>query len=421
MNFIRRKVPIFSFSGIIEVEGYQLGQPLSIDNGHVKCKITFSITHDALIYWVYNILKQKNLDINYFLTFFSQKYFYRFQKLLLSALGKLIWYYQGYPSSIYAAENIIFCFGGGGYLAACQQIDNFSTIIIWFNVDSLDMLDFEIINSLKHELLHIVSQLHERENVTKRLLIRWYRKLEGHILENKKTVDKGIKELIGYYQKNFPENDFFPKEIEKSIESFYWFSTKNFHSIVSDSALCVIAIELKDMEYINYTATRDEESVKALEMRLDNLNRIINLINKNEYEQKRKKFLLSSLKLFQFITCFEQMPYEAMAYGILGDNWQPKIKRHFWEPLHNNQASKNIYEFKRIVKKYCKSDVAVGFLKFYDRYLNIIKASAIHNNPLNLSISQQVHNILFLRNTEEAYKTLNREFYILLKELKKYE
>ena len=79
-----------------------------------------------------------------------------------------------------------------------------------------------------------------------------------------------------------------------------------------------------------------------------------------------------------------------------------------------------INDFKKIVITYCKSDVAEGFLRFYDRYLHIIEAQAIHNDPLNPNITQQIHNTEALSRGKEAYKALNREFNKLFLELKKY-
>ena len=74
-----------------------------------------------------------------------------------------------------------------------------------------------------------------------------------------------------------------------------------------------------------------------------------------------------------------------------------------------------------MVVKYCDPEVAKGFLRFYDHYLDIIKAQAIHNNPNNPNIRQQIHNTGCIERSKIAFRTLNVEFYKLFKDLKKPE
>lgn len=407
-------------------KGYELGSPLNIPNGDINCEIKFYITSHALEHWSKKNLKSFEQATDVALTKFSEQNLKKFQRLLLIVLGKLIQHYKGFPSPIHLTEKLWFCFDKGYYPASCKNWSgDFKIIRICFNVDYLKESKSWITKTIKHELLHRISELHEGQDNTIRIISKWQDKLKEVIHENIIIVDKGVNELLDYYSKNLSKPKLTPERIEEIIKFFYKFSTKRFWNTISDSALCVIAIELDDMKFIAACIKRDKLGFYALETILKNIDLTMVHIIKNEPDERRRNFLLAALKLLQFMTCFSCMPFEAIAYGILGDGWRPRMKKHFarnlWKSWHKNKAAKNIDNFKKIVRETCSSEVASRFLRFYDSYLDIIKAQAIHNDPLNPNITQQIHNTECLRRGKKAYVILNNEFGKLFKELKKYE
>lgn len=422
MNF--NKVIIPSLSG--RRRGYLLGNPFDIPNGNIHCKITICITTHALEYWYKKNYQNVPIDTEFALNEFSIKYIQNFRNLLIIALRMLIQHYKGFPSSIHLTEDLWLCFDVGNYLGSSEHISgDFKTVLISYNVDSLTRPQNHILGTIKHELLHIVAELHEGENNTVELIDKWHDKLNMAIEENKQTVTKGVDALLVYLkQESLGHREVTDLRVD-SIESFYQYTQKEFWNMIADSALCVIAIELDDIEYIKACVEEERNLFFDFIKELSKIKNIMWHINENEIYEKKKSFFLALLKLLQFIICFENMPYQAIAYAILGDNWRPRMKKHFisnfLKSWYRNQSNKNIDVFKAIVKKYCVPQVAEGFLRFYDRYLDVVKAQAIHNDPLNPNITQQIHNTECLRRGKRAYIILNIEFRKLFKELKKYE
>lgn len=407
-------------------EVYPLGELITIPNGDVNCRIIFCITARSLEYWYKKYYPKLSLDIEFALTELIRSWVGRYQKLLLNVLAGLIRQYRGFPSSIHKAEELYFCFDKLS-LARASVLDfrYFKIIRISYDVDHLNEQEAIITNVIKHELFHIVSQMHEGEERTTQRISKFQDKLAKAIEQNKRTVDEGVKAILFYCGQMYKYNKSPAKEFEHLILSFYEYSKKNFWNLISDSALCVIAIELDDIEYIRVDIKRDQNRIVNLTGWLRYIINIWKHIMKKESDERKRNFSLSTLKLLQFILCFNDMPYNAIAYAILGDDWRPKKKRHFvrnfLKYFHRNKAQQNIDDFESVVKKYCHSEVAEGFLRFYDDYLHIIDAQAIHNYPLDPNITQQIHNTECLKRGIRAYATLNREFYKLFRELKSYE
>jgi len=224
--------------------------------------------------------------------------------------------------------------------------------------------------------------------------------------------------VLSEYEEN-PEAWAYVKE---RVDSFYKYAQELFWSLIADSALNVIAIELGDVAHIEIDIERDKNRVGDLIARLEYISAIEDKIMKKGGDETKRNHQLGALKLLQFMECFKKMPFEAVAYAILGDNWMPKKKRHFIRNLlksfRRNKAQENIDNFKSIVNQYCHPEVAEGFLRFYEDYLDIVSAQAIHNNPMDPSITQQIHNTECLKRGRKAYATLNKEFYSLFSQLK---
>jgi hypothetical protein len=404
--------------------GYKLGDSFIIHNGDIDCEITFYIMDDALGYWSAKNLKGGNTDVA--LTKFYEQNFEKFKKILSAILGKLIQHFEGFPSKTNLAEKLVFCFDEFNDIASWKPLGkDYKAIGLWYNVNSLKISLSNIVSNVKHELFHVISEVHHGESNTRKRITPLQAKLEESIDKTRQTVDNGIQQLLVYCSQNRLEHKFNLEKILSSVGIFYVAYTDMFWNFINDSALGVIAIEIDDMEHIKFDVEKERRNLFKLTSKLKKINDLMAHTIKNEIDEKKRNFLLHTLELLQFMTCFQYMPYEAIAYGILGDDWRPKMKRHFarnlWKSWHKNKSSKNIEDFKKTVITYCKSDVAEGFLRFYDSYLHIIGAQAIHNNPLNPNITQQIHNTECLERGENAYRMLHEEFNKLFRELKKYE
>jgi len=341
-------------------------------------------------------------------------------------LDKLIQRFEGFPSKTNLTKKLLFCFDAFDSIASWKPLDkDYKAIGLWYNVNYLGISLSNIGSNIKHELFHMISEAHHGESNIRELIDKLQSELEKSINETKQIIDNGIYELLTYCEKNSLQHKLVPEKVIASVDIFYRVYSQMFWNIINDSALGVIAIELDDMEQIKFDVEKERKKIYNLKSKLKNINAIMTYTIKNEFDERKRNFLLYSLELLQFMTCFQHMPYESIAYGILGDDWRPRMRRHFARNLlkswHKNRSSENIDDFKKIVITYCKSDVAEGFLRFYDRYLHIIEAQAIHNDPLNPNITQQIHNTEALSRGKEAYKALNREFNKLFLELKKYE
>ena len=418
MVLVQTKVP--GLSGW--KEGYELGESFNIRNGDVLCEITFCITPDAIKNWSNLNLKSPNQPIEILLAEFNKQNFEKYKAFLLRALNGFIEHYGGFPLQTILTRKLWFCFDEGGHSAISMRSEDFKEVGISFNINDISqMTPSQIVGTIKHELLHIVSKAHQGEMNTIRGINVLHNQFRKHNDETKIKIDAGVNELLAYCKENSTLSQHFSGHIKNKIDLTYEYFTNIFWNLISDSALCVIAIEMDDMEYIKTSVETDSYRINDLPYQLDQNTVVIKHAAENVLDEQRKFFLLTTLKSLQFIICLDSMPYHAIAYGILGDDWRPKKKISFGNLLkirHKNGANKNIENFKGIVLKHCDPDVAAGFLKFYDDFLDIIKAQAIHNDPLNPNIIQQIHNTECLRRGKKAYRTLIAEFNKLSKELK---
>jgi hypothetical protein len=422
MAFKTTEVP--SYSGQVS-EGYEFGQKFRIPNGSINLEVSIGMPLNASIYWSRRYESSSSQNIVGRLNKFYGNNYKKFRQCTISVLDDLIKHYKGFLSPVYLTEKFWFCFDQGGFVSASENVSkDFKTIAVFFNVDYLNLSKFEIINLLKHELFHLIAELHEGQNNTIEAIDKLQNKLSSKINANSVIVCDGLNKLLDYCKKDQINHLITFEGFEKVLENFYERSANRFWNIVCDSALCVIAIELGDTSFIRWAIKKDLENISNLKKSLENIKKVRAYVIENELDEQRKNFLLASLNLIQFIVCLNNMPYDAIAYGVLGEDWRPKSKLNFiknwWKSKHKNESSKNIDDFKNSVLHNCEPKVAEGFLRFYENYLHIIEAQAIHNNPFDPNITQQIHNIESIDRGKEAYVSLNREFFKLYKELEKY-
>ena len=426
----------FQLQKMLEKDTLTLGKLHILQNGSKECGICLYVRRPALIVWLQEYLQDPNPIITGGkLDEFDERYFKRFRLMVVEVLKGLISHYGAFPSPQFPTENVAFIFDDSNSMASSKKIsEDFMTIRIGVNIRYLEMNDAQMLEFIKHEMFHIIAEVKEGQ---KRLIERikvLQRRFSGDISKDRKLLDSSVQHVLEYCrEKSFNAKDF-EEQINISVGYFYNYYAERFWNLVSDSALCVIAMELKDMSFIYTWVQSDKYIVVELGGRLEKLDGLMEHIIGNEPDKIRKEMLKAALKVIQFIDCFNGMPFFAIAYGILGEAWEERIPagktlvERFKKVLgrvhttvNMNESGRNISTFKTYVKKYCDPEVAARFLKFYDSYLEIIKAQSIDNNLLDLNIIKQIHDTGAIQRSEEAYTILNREFGGLFSKLRRLE
>lgn len=201
-----------------------------------------------------------------------------------------------------------------------------------------------------------------------------------------------------------------------------------------DTAIGILAIELEYDEHLERDVERDIKRVNQLEGKLQQIESLRRTIDNSLVSNK--KLLFDVLKFLEFVACYNYMPFEAIAYGVLGDEWSRK--NHFKKvnklnPVHifrvlrgspyrklkkGNKESKEIVRFENLIQKNCTPEVSKRFMDFYNQYLEMVKMQAIHNDPLNPNIEQQIHNTEAIELSEKAYKKLHKHASYLANKLR---
>lgn len=416
-----------------------LGEQFTFPNGGIDCNVNFYISPEALEIWSSirsGFVPRTGTGVfvpKFSIEKFYNENFHKFKNLLLQIFDELIQYYKGFPSRIHLTERVWLIFEASMYYQAnIEWSSDFKLFRIRYNINSLKASDSHIANTIKHEFLHIISEIHHGQNRIISSIDRMQSKLNSKIEENKIIVEESLQYLLKNFESQTMSNGLaginstiqLEKLFEETVKRFYGYTQKMFWNFICDSALCVIAIELDDLQFINYAVQRDAQRFFGCERNLKWIKNLTEKAMKNENDDNRKNFLSNASKLFQFIICLDKMPYEGIAYSILGEDWRPGTKRRFIRKLrkylHRNKARQNIDNFRSIVQEYCDPEAGQGFLRFYDSYLRIVNAQAIHNDPSNPDVTKQIFDTECLNLGKEAYKTLNREFYILFKKMEEY-
>lgn len=417
-----------------------LGEPLIIENGTVDCGIFFYITQKAMEAWSkenlnmpdtpkanagLSMLLRNTRDFGALFRTFSNRNHARFTRLLRGLLMEIISHYGPFPSAKFPVQNIAFIFDVSESSASCSNVTkDFEIIKMKMSIDSLNLADAQLANFIKHELFHLIAELKEGQERVIIEVSKLQAAFSESINKDKKAIESSVQHLLDYCKRHSFHPEEFAEQFNMLVGYFYRYYAERFWNLVSDSALCIIAIELEDMDFVRSWIENDRSMVVGLGERLGNADAIMNHVIKEEPDQDKKKFFIQAIKIIQFMECFNGMPFFAIAYGVLGEGWKERMKGRILRNLrirwHRNESSRNIYTFKALVKSYCHAEVSERFLRFYDAYLNIVKAQAIRNNPLDQNIRRQIHDTEAIQRSEEAYKILNQEFSSLFKELRKY-
>lgn len=432
--------PVYHSFQIGFSEYLQLGESFSIENGNIEAVITMYVSPKALQSYSGSInpfASPKPFILSYpeALTKFSKRYYNKYKEFLLDIFGYLIQKYKGFPSHAHLTKKVWFIFDiSNSYQATVEWSSDFELVQIKFSVNSFNIPKSHRINTVMHELLHIISEVHQGEDRIRKLIERYQRKLEGVIEQNEKIFREGFYELIDNLSAYVPSSfnrpgreEYFTDLLRNSVDKFYTSTKDIFWNFIADAALCVIAIELDDLQFISYAVNRDTIRVEELRNSLIAIKNLQNETARKEKDNKRKIYFLQILKLVQFMLCVIKMPSEGIAYGILGEDWRPLNEKRsflmtfkFWQKgkvWHRNKSAKNIEDFKAVIIRYCDPDIAEGFLRFFDSFLAVVSAQTIHNDPLNPNITKQIFDTECLKRGKNAYKILNQEFNKLFRRL----
>lgn len=415
-----------------EKKSYKLGDTIYINNGDKKAFVLFFIPEEVLEYYEFferqrgndfgdRVLNENGrLDPDKIFELFFIRHFNRIRNMFLELLDRLIVEYKGFPSPFITTNSFRFIFyydPNNLNTAFVHSKENFSQVTVYLDVRAVFAREDSIFHILFHELLHPISQLHEKEASQKDLIDHWNKHLDEHIIKNQKHLESVMHTLIENLPKHY-NIEFFEKQIEQQIKYFYSRGARIFWNNVADTALGIIAIELGANDYIQNCNEEDWRLVSELITDLNNWN--------GHFEDHilpsagtQKEHLISIQKLLQFVSCYQYMPYHGIAWGVLSHS-------HIWVSHHpyarlkdDNTSLEIINQFEKTVKELCYPDVSEYFLEFYYAYLDIIKTGAIHNNPLDPNIKKEIHDTKCLKRASRAYKLLNRGFHKLLKEVKR--
>jgi hypothetical protein len=303
------------------------------------------------------------------------------------------------------------------FYANISDRNNYEYIDIELQVPGVFVEDRYIAHLLTHELLHPISQYHEKANEQFKLIQRWNRHLDRAIEKNRKLLESGLKEIRIRLPQVGVEN--FDNKIKEKIQRFYRRGVRIFWNHVDDTALGIIAIELGLNQYIEVCNVGDRTLLNRLDSELGYIDEYLreHMLPYENFSVNYKGFVNAILKLLQFITCYEFMPYHGIAWGVLSHSQEWASHHPYARLKDNNTSYQIIVEFEAIVRKECDPEVAEHFLEFYHAYLDIVRAGAIRNNPLDPNIKKEIYDTGCLKNASRAYRLLQKGFGKFIREL----
>jgi len=325
-------------------------------------------------------------------------------KILKRVIRKVARKYGAFPSSTHPSKNFIFILDYGNFRGWASNSKDYSTITVCLDIKHAR--PHPAYEAITHELLHIVSSFHHLESDMDKYLQRYRKNLQLPIEKNQKEVELALEEFSKtVFNPQFKDIDF-----NYQLNAFFGDWVNSFWNKVLDSALCTIAIELSDWKFIDINCENDGSQLIHLKHNLSVLKGEYDAFSKSKNEKN-----LSFIRLLQFINCFAYFPFMSLSYALLGRNGFPKKSWHL-----PNKANHVINKFVSIVEEFSDPDVFRSFMVFFESYKEILRKGAIHIDPTNRDLTQQIHNSNTIKHASETYKTLNREFAFWLNEYRKH-
>jgi hypothetical protein len=445
-------------------EGFLIEEGISIQNGDVEAKVSFYITRMAIISYFHNFLPKAD-TIEEVISDYIERLHPKIKTIFLAKIEKLSTPYKGSSSTLQNITDfrlLVYVGSGGGYCG----FSGFE-LPLWIGIGEMTVKNHInwnglVAHVLSHELYHAAADIHDEQDKQIKSLRKHRNRLEVAIRRNRIHLERGVEAYLkvigksnnkqprieihdivasGYASRTSSDNFIYgltpvekrqniefidPRELQIYLHKFFGEWPGSFCNRINDSSLCVIALTIQDKEFINFATNIDRFLVSESFQNFQYINEHLEYIEYNA--GPKKDFFLLLMKLLQFITCFCNMPYLSVAYGVLGEDIKPVNKIHiirrlrkWYERERPNPSNEVIDQFKDTVNRYCDPDVASGFLRFFESYLDAVKTMSIYVDPWNPDFTKEIHDPNCRRKVARAYRILNREFNVLLSEFKKYE
>ena len=415
MGFHSAKVPGFN----AYIDGLQFEEELPIDHGNPKSKVIFCVSNRFLR----KIFGDRIIEDEEIYTNVEREYLAKAKLIVATILQQLKKSYRGFTSPILLVETIYFCLDDFEYANAyvIYKPKDYTKIYMGVSFNCLAQTEAFVRVTLIHEFYHVISDIHEGEERIKNELLQLHRNDEAVIKQMESEFFAMDERVLTSIRKHASL-----KSGDESLilifcrQHFFANHSLWFHSEICDLGLTIIAIELGDIGYLDEMNRRDAERVRQLNAGLNEIKNIRLKAMSESWDRKNKNLLNSALNLMEFMLCSIFYPFDGVAYHVLAHshNW---ASHHPYSSLSKDSlATKNITQFEAIVTELCSREVSTSFLKFYGAFTHIIKSQAIHNDPLNPAITQQIHNTETLNRSKSARRIHRAEFDILFRQFKRW-
>jgi len=307
---------------------------------------------------------------------------------------------------IHEVDHFILFIGDLGSLSGriLEQEKNRSKFVICINIKYLYRFYLKLRSTMIHEMLHKIAILHHGEMVA-------FEKLKAVNKRLQKDIETTYRDTMKLFHEIPHTSSRYRKWLKDIINKAFVVGITDFQGRVSDAAIGIIAIELGQEDLAIHAAKDERIGVRRFRRGLTSLDRQFFMARMgNPFYEKVKEIMM-------YILCYVMMPYECVAYAQLSESKKWK-KEHPYAKLKNPLPHNVISEFMRNVETECPEIVRTPFLRFYDSFLEIIDAGAIHNDPLDPNIKKQIYDTECIRRARKAHLHLITGFNVIYKEAK---
>lgn len=405
-------------------KGYTLGYS-RINNGNVGTVLQFAISEKGLNRFIETQPPTSSPENNRSMLEATAM---MFKSNISKIIEVMVRKYGGFPSQSINSENIMICFDIlDGKAVHANVSKDLKKIVIWIDIDMMAKGRYnEIFMPLRHEIYHVIAQAQHSQHKMGVLIQAWKKRLDPYVEKNKRTMSKGIIHFLEYSRigENISRDE--ARTLVLSFQKFFDVSYEQFHNMVADSALCIIAMEIEDIDYINERMSFDRQDIVQLKNNLAQLEayykhaRKLRDYDHPEFSLVRAMYIRSVLNAMSFVYFFNHLPINAIAIHALSRSEWGRDHPYVRYGKYYAYANKVVEEYKEVIKKHFNIPNE-GFLKFFEAYASIAQAQAIHINPNDPNVKQEMYNKGAMVKANEAFKILNGQFYFWMSTIEKNE
>ncbi len=260
--------------------------------------------------------------------------------------------------------------------------------------------------SIRHELYHIIADVHEGEEEQAEALKKWESAISEKLISNKEYITKHILEFEKEVKLGFD------LQSVTELEVFWGQETRVFWNTIIDTALQFIALNYSDIKYIS-SHVRYLNHYKLRHPIKKIRREIKKLKSDKKLDENKKKIYIRLLIVLEYISAYMCMPYEKLPCAI--------SKHYLFKEKHKKvqeRAKNDIKKFEKHIENNLEPDAQEAFFKVWAQYKIVVSKMDVIVDSLNPQIREKVHNAQSMNEAKECYKTLNREFYGLFKKVK---